>query len=128
MLNSDYGQVQKLVEEAVRQLSAAAASSTITPLDKCQLMEQMNDNHVSLLLPRLRACDDQVAAFTQRCLDDKVRPLFPLICRSCPSSYAPFPCCSADDACQGMLPFLADLQISPVEKSTRIMPCTGNCE
>lgn len=91
VLNSDYGQVQKLVEEAVRQLSAAAASSTVTPLDKCQLMEQMNDNHVSQLLPRLRACDDQVAAFAQRCLDDKVRPLFPLICRVCPSSYAPFP-------------------------------------
>ncbi|EIE22022.1 hypothetical protein COCSUDRAFT_48029 [Coccomyxa subellipsoidea C-169] len=71
VLNSDYGQVQKLVEEAVRQLSAAAVSSAVTPLDKCQLMEQMNDNHVSQLLPRLRACDDHVAAFAQRCLDDK---------------------------------------------------------
>lgn len=72
VLTSDYGQVQKLVEDAVRQLSAAAASSAVTPLDKCQLMEQMNDNHVSQLLPRLRACDEQVAAFTQRCLHDKV--------------------------------------------------------
>ncbi len=79
MLNSDYGQVQKLVEEAVRQLSAAAVSSAVTPLDKCQLMEQMNDNHVSQLLPRLRACDDHVAAFAQRCLDDKVTRPFLLI-------------------------------------------------
>ncbi len=78
VLHSDYGQVQKLVEEAVRQLSAAASTSAVTPLDKCQLMEQMNDNHVSQLLPRLRACDKQVAAFTQRCLNDKVwlRSLF----------------------------------------------------
>ncbi|BDA42038.1 Autophagy-related protein 11 [Coccomyxa sp. Obi] len=71
VLTADYGQVQKLVEEAVRQLSAAAAASSVTPLDKCQLMEQMNDNHVSQLLPRLRACDEHAAAFVQRCLDDK---------------------------------------------------------
>jgi hypothetical protein len=82
VLNSDFGQVQKLVEEAVRQLSAAATTSAVTPLDKCQLMEQMNDNHVSQLLPRLRACDEQVAAFTQRCLDDKVRSSAP----TCPRS------------------------------------------
>lgn len=50
----------------------AAAASSVTPLDKCQLMEQMNDNHVSQLLPRLRACDEHAAAFMQRCLDDKV--------------------------------------------------------
>ncbi|CAL8460904.1 g435 [Coccomyxa elongata] len=71
VLTADYGQVQKLVEEAVRQLSQAAAASSVTPLDKCQLMEQMNDNHVSQLLPRLRACDEHAAAFMQRCLDDK---------------------------------------------------------
>lgn len=46
----------------------------MTPLDKCQLMEQMNDNHVLQLLPRLRQADEQVAAFSQRCQDDKVGP------------------------------------------------------
>ena len=44
----------------------------VTPLDKCQLMEQMNDNHVLQLLPALRAADERAAAFAQRCLDDKV--------------------------------------------------------
>lgn len=53
-------------------LKQAAAASSVTPLDKCQLMEQMNDNHVSQLLPRLRACDEHASAFMQRCLDDKV--------------------------------------------------------
>ena len=72
MLQRDCVQVQRLVEDAVRQLSAPAAASSATPLDNCQLMEAMNNNHLAQLLPRLRACDDSVAAFCQRCIDSKV--------------------------------------------------------
>ena len=72
VLQRDCTQVQRLVEEAVRQLSAPMSSSSATPLDNCQLMEAMNDNHIAQLLPRLKACDDSVAAFCQRCMDSKV--------------------------------------------------------
>ena len=73
VLQSDCAQVQRVVQEAVRQLSApASASSAATPLDNCQLMEAMNDSHNAQLLPRLRLLDQQVAAFCQRCMDSKV--------------------------------------------------------
>ena len=72
MLQSDCAQVQRLVEAAVRQLSGPAAPSSATPLDNCQLMEAMNDCHISQLLPRLRGCDEEVATFCQRCMDSKV--------------------------------------------------------
>ena len=75
MLQRDCTQVQRLVEEAVRQLSAPMSASSASPLDNCQLMEAMNDNHITQLLPRLKACDDSVAAFCQRCMDSKVVPV-----------------------------------------------------
>jgi len=76
ILQRDCAQVQRLVEDAVRQLSAPAAASSATPLDNCQLMEAMNDNHIAQLLPRLKACDEGVAAFCQRCMDSKVASIF----------------------------------------------------
>ena len=85
MLQSDRAQVQRVVQEAMRQLSVpASASSAATPLDKCQLMEAMNDSHISQLLPRLRMLDQQVAAFCQRCMDRKVRPGEAPMLSSCP--------------------------------------------
>ena len=72
VLQRDCTQVQRLVEEAVRQLSAPMSASSATPLDNCQLMEAMNDNHNTQLLPRLNACNDSVTAFCQRCIDSKV--------------------------------------------------------
>ena len=77
MLRSDCAQVQRLVEEAVRQLSVPPAVSSASPLDHCQLMESMNDNHITQLLPRLKACDEGVAAFCQRCMDSKVLSHYP---------------------------------------------------
>ena len=76
ILQRDCAQVQRLVEDAVRQLSAPAAASSATPLDNCQLMEAMNDNHIAQLLPRLKACDEGVTAFCQRCMDSKVASIF----------------------------------------------------
>ena len=52
ILQRDCAQVQRLVEDAVRQLSAPATASSATPLDNCQLMEAMNDNHIAQLLLR----------------------------------------------------------------------------
>ncbi len=72
VLRNDCTQVQRLVEEAVRQLSAPSAASSASPLDHCQLMESMHDNHITQLLPRLKACDEGIAAFCQRCMDSKV--------------------------------------------------------
>lgn len=73
LLRADCGQVERLVGDAVAQLSAALAASAVTPLDRCQLMEQMNDNHAAQLLPRARAADAGLAALSQRCLDCKAR-------------------------------------------------------
>ncbi|KAK9846399.1 hypothetical protein WJX81_003004 [Elliptochloris bilobata] len=73
LLQADCGQVERLVGDAVAQLSAALAASAVTPLDRCQLMEQMNDNHAAQLLPRARAADAALAALAQRCLECKNR-------------------------------------------------------
>ena len=73
LLRADCGQVERLVGDAVVQLSAALAASAVTPLDRCQLMEQMNDNHAAQLLPRARAADAALAGLAQRCLDCKAR-------------------------------------------------------
>jgi len=66
--------VERLVGDAVAQLSAALAASAVTPLDRCQLMEQMNDNHSAQLLPRARAAGAALAALAQHCLECKARP------------------------------------------------------
>ena len=63
----------------------------MTPLDKCNLLEAMNDNHVLQLLPRLRQADERAAGFAQRCLDDKVPQRMPSLQPSIESNaHAPY--------------------------------------
>ena len=72
-LQSDFGKVQELVEEAVRQLSSRGGASSVAPLDACGIMEVMNESHVSQLLPRCTEGDAVLERFRQHCLDCKVR-------------------------------------------------------
>ena len=74
-LESDFGKVQELVEEAVRQLSSRGGASSVAPLDACGIMEVMNESHVSQLLPRCAEGDAVLERFRQHCLDCKVRQL-----------------------------------------------------
>jgi len=87
LLEADCGQVERLVGDAVAQLSAALAASAVTPLDRCQLMEQMNDPHSAQLLPRARAAGAALAALAQHCLECKARPAHARL----PASPAPRP-------------------------------------
>ena len=73
VLQADYAQVERLVTSAVHEMTGVTLSGSAgTPMDKCQLMEAMNENHVSQLLPRVESCEAGLAAFCQRCNDDKV--------------------------------------------------------
>ncbi|KAA6421485.1 MAG: hypothetical protein FRX49_08429 [Trebouxia sp. A1-2] len=64
VLQSDLAKIESLVEEAVRQLSSAASSSSVRPLDACEVMEAMNRHHLGDLLPRIEDADK---AFEQLC-------------------------------------------------------------
>ena len=74
-LESDFGKVQELVEEAVRQLSSRPGASSVAPMDACGIMEVMNESHVTQLLPRCVEGDAVLERFRQHCLDSKVRAL-----------------------------------------------------
>ena len=74
MLQSDYGQIQRLVAAAIREVSEAATSRGVTPLDSCQLMETMNESHEAELLPKCEQCCMLFERFYARCVDDKVPP------------------------------------------------------
>ena len=71
-LASDLTKVEQLVEEAVRQLSAAATSSSIQPLDALTAMEAMNDAHVRQMLPQVEAAAAQFEELAAQCMDCKV--------------------------------------------------------
>lgn len=72
VLQADHAQVERLGTAAVHELTGVSLSGSAgTPLDKCQLLEAMHDNHASQLLPRVEACEAGLAAFCQRCIDDK---------------------------------------------------------
>ena len=73
-LESDFGKVKDLVEEAVRQLSSRPGASCVASLDACGILEVMNESHVSQLLPRCIQGDDVLERFRQHCLDSKVQP------------------------------------------------------
>lgn len=72
VLHSDLAKIESLVEEAVRQLSSAAAASSVRPLDACEVMEAMNRHHLSELLPRLEAADQAFEQLCNHCLECKV--------------------------------------------------------
>lgn len=84
-LASDLTKVEQLVEEAVRQLSAAATSSSIQPLDALTAMEAMNDAHVRQMLPQVEAASAQFEELAAQCMDCKVcapvnQPAFHCMC------------------------------------------------
>ena len=72
-LESDFGKVKDLVEEAVRRLGSRPGASTVAPLDACGVLEVMNESHVSQLLPRCLQGDVVLERFRQHCLDSKVQ-------------------------------------------------------
>ena len=75
VLQADCAQIERLVTAAVQDLTGAASrggASAGTPLDKCQLMEAMHENHLGVLLPRVDACEAAFTVLCQRCIDDKV--------------------------------------------------------
>lgn len=72
VLQSDLAKIESLVEEAVRQLSSAAASSSVRPLDACEVMEAMNRHHLGELLPSIEEADRAFEQLCNHCLDCKV--------------------------------------------------------
>ena len=74
VLRKDFAQIERLVTSAVADLAGprGQGGSAGTPLDKCQLMDTMNDNHITMLLPKVDASSASLAALCGRCIDDKV--------------------------------------------------------
>ena len=72
VLQSDLAKIESLVEEAVRQLSSAASSSSVRPLDACEVMEAMNRHHLVELLPSIEEADRAFEQLCNHCLDCKV--------------------------------------------------------
>ena len=72
VLQSDLAKIESLVEEAVRQLSSAASSSSVRPLDACEVMEAMNRHHLGELLPRIEDADKAFEQLCNHCVDCKV--------------------------------------------------------
>lgn len=71
VLQSDLAKIESLVEEAVRQLSSAASSSSVRPLDACEVMEAMNRHHLGELLPSIEEADRAFEQLCNHCLDCK---------------------------------------------------------
>ena len=72
VLQSDLAKIESLVRDAMRQLSSAATSSSVRPLDACEVMEAMNRHHLQELLPRLEQADTSFEQLCAHCLDCKV--------------------------------------------------------
>lgn len=70
VLERDSSQIQRLVASAREELGGAGQGAT--PLDACQLMETMHENHAEHLLPQITHTRDVFEHFYQRCLHDKV--------------------------------------------------------
>lgn len=75
VLQSDLAKIESLIQEAVRQLSSAASSSSVRPLDACEVMEAMNRHHIGDLLPRIEDADKAFEQLCNHCLDCKVSRL-----------------------------------------------------
>ena len=73
VLQSDLAKIESLVKDAMRQLSSAATSSSVRPLDACEVMEAMNRHHLQELLPRLEQADSSFEQLCTHCLDCKVQ-------------------------------------------------------
>lgn len=71
VLQSDLAKIESLVEEAVRQLSSAASSSSVRPLDACEVMEAMNRHHLEDLLPRIEDADKAFEQLCNHCVECK---------------------------------------------------------
>ena len=72
VLQSDLAKIESLVEEAVRQLSSAASTSSVRPLDACEVMEAMNRHHLGDLLPRIEDADKAFEQLCNHCVECKV--------------------------------------------------------
>ena len=82
VLESDNGQVQKLVRLAVEEVGAAAGpKGVVSPLDNCQLMETMHENHAQLLMPKVERYRAIFEHFYRRCIEDKVCPAMSTVAR-----------------------------------------------
>lgn len=71
VLSKDFKTVCTLVEDTVRSMASASITGSMIH-DACGAMDNMNDTHVRRLLPRLKECDDLIAAFVGRCAQAKV--------------------------------------------------------
>eukprot|EP00873_Tetraselmis_striata_P002870 jgi/Tetstr1/423134/TSEL_013903.t1 len=69
-LEKDFSTVQKLVEDTVRQMASRRADA-IEPTDTCVAVDSMNHSHLIDLLPQIRSCDAQLAAFMGNCVECK---------------------------------------------------------
>eukprot|EP00891_Asterochloris_glomerata_P000620 jgi/Astpho2/620/fgenesh1_pg.00013_%23_39_t len=71
VLRSDQARVERLVQDAVGQLTAAASASSVQPLDACYALEVMNDSHTQQLLPCMEQSHTEWEAFAGHCVDCK---------------------------------------------------------
>lgn len=97
VLQADYASIERLLASAMQGLAdqTAASGSGGTISDKCELMEAMHENHLNIM-PRVDACEAALAAFCQRCIDDKVgAPLTQALRRRQASKCGSSPPCSA---------------------------------
>ncbi|GBF99515.1 hypothetical protein Rsub_11949 [Raphidocelis subcapitata] len=70
VLSKDLRTVRELVEDVVAQLGASAGGASLSGAkvhDAAAALEAIHDSHLGQLLPRVRACDGQVADFLARC-------------------------------------------------------------
>ena len=72
VLENDSRHVQRLVAAQAREGWGAAGGGAST-LDNCQLMETVNENHASHLLPQVERFRAMFEHLYQRCVEDKVR-------------------------------------------------------
>lgn len=91
VLQSDLAKIESLVREAMRQLNSAATSSSVRPLDACEVMEAMNRHHLQELVPRLEEADSSFEQLCTHCLDCKVcaDSFFEHLCTHCLACIVP---------------------------------------
>lgn len=75
VLERDDSQIRRLISSSEAELRgrSSGAEPSVTPLDTCQLMETMHENHSSHLVPQVEHYREMFEHFYRRCLADKVR-------------------------------------------------------
>lgn len=73
VLENDSGHVRRVVAAQAREVTVAGGGGASTR-DHCQLMETVEENHSSHLLPQVERYRAMYEHLYQRCVEDKVRP------------------------------------------------------